>query len=98
MNPEQTISWDQVTAWLADPLVGGIVGSLAVVYVLGFTSIFARAGFHWSFGALMLVPGLNVALFLLISFTPWPNGRELRGLRRVKSAMNSVGSITNRAA
>lgn len=98
MNPESSISWGQVTEWLSDPVVGGIVGGLAVVYLLGFTSIFVRAGYHWTIGAMMLVPGLNVALFLLLSFTPWPNGRELRGLRKVKGAMNSVGSIKNRAA
>jgi len=98
MNQESSITWSQVTEWLSDPLIGGIAGGLAIVYLLGFTSVFARAGFHWSLGVLMLVPGLNVALFLLLSFTPWPNGRELRGLRRVKSAMNSVGSISKRAA
>ena len=105
MNQESSISqsqvtewWSQVTEWLSDPLIGGVAGCLAVVYVVGFVSIFARAGFHWGLGLLMAIPGLNVVLFAVLSFSSWPNRRELKGLRKVTSAMHSVDTRHRHAA
>ncbi len=98
MNQESSISWSQVTEWLSDPLIGGTAGFLALVYLAGFVSIFARAGFHWGLGLMMAIPGLNVVLFAMLSFTSWPNRRELKGLRKVTSAMHAVDSRHRRAA
>jgi type IV secretory pathway VirB2 component (pilin) len=98
MNESTSISWSQFTEWLSDPVVGGIVGGLALVYVLGFCSIFARAGFHWALGALMLIPGVNVLLFLLVSFGSWPNSRELKSLRKLETAVTEAENRHRRAA
>jgi hypothetical protein len=98
MNESTSISWSQFTEWLSDPVVGGIVGGLALVYVLGFCSIFARAGFHWALGTLMLIPGVNVILFLLVSFGSWPNSRELKSLRKLETAVTEAENRHRRAA
>jgi type IV secretory pathway VirB2 component (pilin) len=98
MNESTSISWSQFTEWLSDPVVGGIVGGLALVYVLGFCSIFARAGFHWALGTLMLIPGVNVLLFLLVSFGSWPNSRELKSLRKLETAVTEAENRHRRAA
>lgn len=98
MNESTSITWGQFTEWLSDPVVGGIVGALALVYVLGFCSIFARAGFHWALGTLMLIPGVNVLLFLLVSFGSWPNSRELKSLRKLESAVTEAENRHRRVA
>lgn len=98
MNESTSISWSQFTEWLSDPVIGGIVGGLALVYMLGFCSIFARAGFHWALGTLMLIPGVNVILFLLVSFGSWPNSRELRSLRKLETAVTEAENRHRRAA
>lgn len=98
MNQTSSISWSQFTEWLSDPVVGGIMGGLALIYVLGFCSIFSRAGFHWALGALMLIPGVNVVLFLLVSFGSWPNSRELKSLRKLESAVTEAEGRHRRAA
>jgi len=95
---DSTITWSQFTEWLSDPVVGGIVGGLALVYVLGFCSIFARAGFHWALGTLMLIPGVNVILFLLVAFGSWPNSRELKSLRKLETAVTEAEARHRRAA
>ncbi len=74
------------------------MGGLALVYVLGFCSIFARAGFHWALGTLMLIPGVNVILFLLVSFGSWPNSRELKSLRKLETAVTEAENRHRRAA
>jgi hypothetical protein len=98
MNESTSITWGQLTAWLSDPVIGGIVGGLALVYMLGFCSIFARAGYHWALGTLMLIPGVNVILFLLVSFGSWPNGRELKSLRKLESAVTQAESRHHKRA
>lgn len=97
-NASTTITWSQFTEWLSDPLIGGIAGGLALLYVLGFCSAFARAGFHWSLGLLMSIPGVNVILFALLAFGPWPNGRELRSLRKLESEVSRAKSRHGHAA
>ncbi|MCA8980002.1 MAG: hypothetical protein H6831_02570 [Planctomycetes bacterium] len=98
MNQDATITWSQITEQLSDPVVGGVCGGLALLYLLGFTSIFARAGFHWSLGLLMLIPGLNAILFGLLAFGPWPNGRELKSLRRLESEVSRAKNRFGNAA
>ena len=98
MNENTSISWAQFTEWLSDPVTGGIVLAVAVIYVLGFCSIFARAGFHWGLGLLMAIPGVNVILFLLVAFGSWPNSRELKSLRKLENAVTAAESRHKRAA
>jgi len=98
VNANASITWPQVTEWLSDPVVGGVVAGLALIYVAGFCSIFTRAGFHWALGTLMLIPGVNLILFLLVAFGAWPNGRELRSLRKLESAVTEAETRHRRAA
>lgn len=93
-----TITWSQFTTWISDPTVMSVVGGLTLLYVLGFCSVFARAGFHWSLGTLMLVPGVNVIMFFLLGFGSWPNNRELRSLRKLESVMTEAENRHRRVA
>ena len=98
MTENATVTWSQFTTWISDPVVGGVVGSLALIYVLGFCSIFARAGFHWALGPLMLVPGVNLVLFLLLAIASWPKNRELRSLRQLEHVVSKAEHRHRRAA
>lgn len=98
MSENTTISWSQVSSWISDPVVAAALGGLVLLYVLGFSSIFARAGYHWALGTLMLVPGVNVILFLLLSVGSWPKNRELRSLRRLESVVSDADARHRRAA
>jgi len=46
----------------------------------------------------MLIPGVNVLLFLLVSFGSWPNSRELRSLRKLESAVTAAESRHHKRA
>ncbi len=98
MNSNAAISWDQVMQWLSDPVNAAIVGGAVLLLVLGFCSIFARAGYHWALGLLMTVPGVNVIVFLMLAFGSWPSSRELRSLRRLENAVSKAENRHARAA
>lgn len=98
MNEEPSITWSQFTNLMSDPVVGGVCAGVALFYTLGFCTVFGRAGFHWSLGLLMLIPGLNVILFGLLAFGPWPNGRELRSLRKLENEVSRAKSRHGHAA
>ncbi len=76
----------EVWAFLADRNAQIAIGATFLVLVLGCCRIFARAGRHAALGLLMLVPGLNLAMFLYLAFGPWPTQQELRVLRRAQRA------------
>jgi hypothetical protein len=48
--------------------------------------LFVRAGHPGAYGLLMLVPGVNVIMLLILAFGRWPIERELRALRLVARA------------
>jgi len=98
MEPTVTITWDQTVQWLSDPVHAGIASGLVLVYVVGCCSIFARAGWSWALGLLMAVPGVNLAMFLLLSFGSWPARRELYRLRRLDHAVSKAERRYSRAA
>ncbi len=98
MDQKITIDWDRIVEALSDPVVGGTVAGLAALYTLGFCALFGRAGFHWSLGLLMLVPAVNVPLFAVLAFLPWPKGRELRKLRKLETGVARVKERYQRAA
>jgi len=98
MEPTVTLTWDQTAQWLSDPVHAGIAGGIALVYVLGFCSIFARAGWSWALGLLMAVPGVNLVLFLMLAFASWPARRELSQLRRLDHAVTKAERRYSRAA
>lgn len=75
------------------------LGTAALVLVLGCCRIFARTGRHPALGLLMIVPGVNLLMFLFLAFGPWPAGTELRALRRVqRAAQRAERKIDNLAA
>lgn len=79
--------WKDVYAWAAEPPHAIALGAVAALWALAWWVIFARAGFIGALGLLMLVPGLNLLLFLLLAFGGWPATRELRSLRRLETAV-----------
>ena len=76
----------EALAFLGDRTVQITLGTTFLVLVLGCCRIFARTGRHPALGLFMLVPGVNLLLFLFLAFGPWPAGRELRVLRRAHRA------------
>lgn len=54
---------------------------LAIKAVI-FCSIFAKAGYHWALGLLMLVPIACIIMPFILAFGRWPVQKELRQLRR----------------
>jgi hypothetical protein len=73
-------------------------GISALLFTLASCRIFARAGFHAALGLLALVPGVNVVLFLILAFYPWPVMKEVRGLRRVEKDARRARETLDRAA
>jgi len=61
-----------------------ILAITLLVFCLGWCRLFAKAGFHGATGVLMLVPGLNVLLFLWLALAPWPTRRKLRDFERMQ--------------
>ena len=54
---------------------------LGVFQVWPWTKIFARTGRPAWMGLLMLIPLVNLALFLYLAFSEWPIEQELRARR-----------------
>jgi hypothetical protein len=77
-------------AAMHDPLWQGAAGIVALIFVLASLRLCSKAGFHSMFGLLLLVPVLNLFIFLFIAFSPWPIERELRDLRTVQSKARRV--------
>lgn len=75
-----------------------IVGGSLLVFVLAWCRIFARAGFHAGLGLLMVVPGVNLVMLLVLGFASWPREQELKALRRVQRASRHVDEVALRRA
>ncbi len=73
-------------------------GLTALVFTLACCRIFSRAGFHGALGLLMFVPGVNVVMFFVLAFAPWPAGRELRRLRKLERGVHRADDRYSRAA
>lgn len=55
--------------------------ALAVLWVLAWWNIFDKAGFSGALALLMLVPLVNLGMFLFFAFAEWPVRRELASTR-----------------
>lgn len=53
-----------------------------VIKILIFCKIFAKAGYCWALGLLMLVPIANIIMPFILAFGDWPIQKELRLLKQ----------------
>lgn len=53
-----------------------------VIHALIYCKIFAKAGYHWAYGLLILVPIAQIIVPFVLAFAEWPAQRELRELRQ----------------
>jgi hypothetical protein len=44
--------------------------------------IFAKAGYHWAMGLLMIVPIANIIMPFVLAFGKWPIQKELEQLHQ----------------
>jgi len=79
-----------IIAAMHDPLWQGVAGVTALIFVLASLRLCSKAGYHPLFGLLLLVPVLNLFIFLFVAFMPWPIQRELRELRTVQTRARNV--------
>lgn len=54
---------------------------IAVVAIVIYWRIFAKAGWSGALAILMLVPLVNLILLIVFAFTEWPIERQLRALQ-----------------
>ncbi len=52
------------------------------VQVLIYCKIFAKAGYHWAYGLLIIVPIAQFIVPFYLAFADWPVEKELRELRQ----------------
>ena len=81
---EQTLAFPESTIFVIVLIGLGIFMALAIslVQVLIFCKLFGKAGYHWAYGLLILLPLANIILHLFLAFADWPVRRELRELRQ----------------
>jgi hypothetical protein len=77
-------------AAMHDPLWQGVAGVTALIFVLASLRLCSKAGYHPLFGLLLLVPVVNMFIFLFIAFARWPIQRELSELRSVQGRARQV--------
>ena len=79
------------TALIAAPimllLIGLVVLTVAAIKVVIFCKIFAKTGYGWALGLLMLVPIADIIMAFVLAFGDWPVCRELRVLKQQRPAM-----------
>ena len=63
-----------------------------LIWILIFCKIFAKAGYHWALGLLMLLPVVNMFMPFFLAFADWPVRQELRALRQHAGAAPSPGT------
>ena len=65
----------------------------AIVFLLhtfAFCRIFGKAGFNPMLGFLVFVPPVTFVLPFYLAFAPWPQDKELKGLRRMKKQVHKA--------
>ena len=74
----------------AEPVFAIIIAFFVVFVVLAIVAvklliccrIFAKAGYCWALGLLMLIPIINVIMAFFLAFADWPVQKELRLLKQ----------------
>jgi uncharacterized membrane protein len=62
----------------------GLILTIAIIWI--YCKIFAKAGYCWALGLLMLVPIVNIIMLCVLAMGDWPVLRELRQLRQQAGA------------
>jgi uncharacterized membrane protein YhaH (DUF805 family) len=66
-------------------LVAFVVMVILAIKLLICCKIFAKAGYSWALGLLMLIPIVNIIMAFFLAFADWPVRRELRSLNQKKN-------------
>jgi hypothetical protein len=67
-------------------LFGLIALAVAALMVWAYCKIFAKAGYSWALGLLMLVPVANIIMPFVLAFSDWPIQKQLRLLKQQQSS------------
>jgi hypothetical protein len=67
-----------------------VAAVLFLLHAFAFCRIFAKAGFNPLLGLLVFVPPVTFFLPFYLAFAPWPQDRELKGLRRMKKQVHKA--------
>jgi len=54
---------------------------VALIFLIAWWCIFAKAGFPGALAFLMFIPLVNLIMLLILAFSPWPIRRQLNALR-----------------
>ena len=73
---------------MADFLGGLLAIGVVVLFVVAWTKIFVKAGHSAFMGPLMIVPLVNVLVFLSLAFTEWPIHVRMRNLAQSNISSN----------
>ena len=60
---------------------------LSVLLAFFFCRIFAKAGWHWALGLIVLVPIINLAVVPVLALAKWPIQTELEELKKPGAAI-----------
>ena len=69
-------------AVMAVLFVLGLITAAIAIKAIVFCMIFAKAGYHWALGLLMLVPIVCIVMPFVLAFGEWPIHKELQRLRQ----------------
>lgn len=58
-----------------------VLGVIAIVWAIAWWNVFAKTGGSGAYGLLMLIPIVNVIVFLVFAFSKWPVQKQLDELR-----------------
>jgi len=58
----------------------GLILTIAIIWI--YCKIFAKAGYCWALGLLMMVPVVNIIMLCVLAMGDWPVLRELHQLRQ----------------
>lgn len=83
LNPEQTFNTiGPAVAIMIALFILGLIAMVEIVKAIVFCMIFAKAGYHWALGLLMLIPIACIIMPFVLAFGKWPIRNELEQLRQ----------------
>ena len=71
-------------------LLVGLILTIAIIWI--YCKIFAKAGYCWALGLLMMVPIVNIIMLCVLAMGDWPVLRELRQLKQQAQINKSASS------